>query len=128
MNAMEREDCDRVSSAVVAAAFRVSNTFGAGFLEKVYENALGIELRAMGLQVEQQMRIHVRYRQEIVGEYVPDLLVERSVIVEVKAIDSLHSIHRAQCMNYLRATSLSVALLVNFGRPRIEIKRVVWDF
>ena len=127
MNAVERENCDRLSSLVVAGAYRVSNALGAGFLEKVYENAMAFELRAAGLQIEQQAPVHVRYRQEIVGEYIPDLLVERSVIVEIKAIDSLHSIHRAQCMNYLRATGLNVALLLNFGRPRIELKRIVWN-
>jgi len=128
MNAAEQVDLDGLSSKIISSAYRVSNTLGAGFLEKVYENALAVELRAAHLTFEQQRTTHVRYREEIVGEYVPDLLVENAIIVEIKALDGLNKIHYAQCMNYLRATNMSIALLMNFGVPRLQIKRIVWRF
>jgi GxxExxY protein len=128
MNAENRLILDNVTSRIISCASRVSNTLGAGFLEKVYENALAVELRSRRLSFQQQPAFHVRYREEIVGEYIPDLVVAESVIVEIKALDALAGIHQAQCMNYLRATGLTVALLFNFGRPRFQMKRVVWDF
>jgi GxxExxY protein len=106
----------------------VSNELGCGFLEKVYENALAIELRLAGMKCDQQRAFHVSYRHEVVGEYIPDLLVNESVIVEVKSVASLSRVHEAQCMNYLRATGLHVALLLNFHTPRLEKKRIVWQF
>jgi GxxExxY protein len=129
MNAdTEQWRLDRMTSRILGCGYRVSNALGCGFLEKVYENALAIELRAAGMHCEQQRPFQVRYRQEVVGEYIPDLLVNDSVIVEVKSVDSLSRIHEAQCMNYLRATSLHVALLLNFHSPRLEKKRIVWGF
>jgi GxxExxY protein len=94
-------------------------------LEKVYENALAHQLRKVGLAVAQQRGVTVMYDGIIVGEYAVDLLVEESVILELKAIKAVADIHRAQCINYLRATGLQVCLLLNFGNPRLEIKRVV---
>ncbi len=128
MNAVNQLVLDRFSSKIISSAYTVSNLLGTGFLEKVYENALAIELRHAGLALEQQKAVHVRYRQEVVGEYIPDLLVANAIIVEIKAIDALTPVHQAQCMNYLRATGLSVALLLNFGRPRLQLKRLVWRF
>ena len=116
---------DSVSSNVIASAFRVSNALGCGFLEKVYENALTVEFRSTGMAYVQQPVYHVRHRGEIVGEYQPDLVVEDRVIVEVKALNSLNQVHHAQCINYLRVTGLHLALLVNFGLPRVQLKRVV---
>ena len=107
---------------------QVSNVLGTGFLEKVYENALAVELRQAGIQVEQQHRIEVRYRDVLVGDFVADLLVEGCVILEIKAIRSLDDIHTAQCVNYLKATSLQVCLLVNFGTPKAAVKRIVYGF
>jgi GxxExxY protein len=101
---------------------------GCGFLEKVYENALVHELRKTGLQVKQQYRITVYYDGVVVGEYVADLLVEECVLVELKAIRNLTEIDRAQCLNVIKATKLNICLLINFGTPRIEIKRVVQNF
>ena len=89
-----------ITRRVIGAAQTVSNTLGCGFLEKVYENALMIELKEMGLRVEQQKEIQVRYKEEIVGVYLADLIVEDAVIVELKAAFSLDRAHRAQCINY----------------------------
>jgi GxxExxY protein len=128
MNAVDQENIDAISSKVISSAYRVSNSLGAGFLEKVYENAMAVELRHAGIPFQQQAGIDVRYRSEIVGQYVPDLVVADAIILEIKAVDTLNRVHQAQCMNYLRATGLKVALLLNFGRPRLEIKRLVWHF
>jgi len=113
-----------LTETVIGAAYEVSNTLGCGFLEKVYENALAIELRLKGHRVEQQKPIEVLYRGEMVGLYQADLVIDDSVIVELKATRALETIHRAQCMNYLRAAHLSTGLLINFGLSRIEVQRV----
>ena len=97
---------------------------GVGFLEKVYENALCWELRKRGWGLVQQGPISVVYDGRVVGDYIPDLLVDDRVLVEVKAVPSLDPAHRAQCINYLRATGLSLCLLLNFGRPRMQVARV----
>ena len=114
-----------ISRGVIGVALTVANTLGAGFLEKVYENALAHELRKRGFHVRQQHGIVVIYDEIIVGEYTVDLLVNDAVLVELKAARALDDVHRAQCMNYLRATNLHMCLLLNFGRPRLEIKRIV---
>jgi GxxExxY protein len=116
---------NRVSERIIGCAFRVSNALGVGFLEKIYENALTYELRKAGLVVEQQFGIVVHYEGAVMGQYSVDLLVEASVIVELKAIRVLDSVHDAQCINYLRATGLPLCLLLNFGKPRVEIRRFV---
>jgi len=123
-----RTDLDRLTQRVIACAYEVSNTLGCGFLEKVYEKALAVELRHAGLRVEQQKLIQVHYKGDLVGEGVLDLLVEDVVIVEVKAIDALDEAHAAQCLNYLKATELPVCLLFNFGKPRVQLRRFVRDF
>ncbi len=107
---------------------QVSNVLGPGFLEKVYENALAVELGQTGLKAEQQHRIEVRCKNVLVGDFVADLLVEGCVIVEIKAVRALDDIHTAQCVNYLKATGLQVCLLVNFGTPKATVKRVVYGF
>src|SRR5262245_49398966 len=99
-----RAALDRISRQVIACAYDVSNTLGAGFLEEVYENALAIELRQTGFEAEQQRRIEVRYKQHVVGDFVADIVVQGLVIVEVKAVKVLDPIHSAQCLNYLRGT------------------------
>jgi GxxExxY protein len=106
----------------------VSNTLGSGFLEKVYENALALELRKSGLQAQQQHAIKVRYDGVVVGEFAADLLIEEKIIIELKAAKALDEVHMAQCLNYLKATGLSVCLLVNFGKPKAEIRRIVRNF
>ena len=124
----ERTELDRLTERVIGCAFEVSNTLGCGFLEKVYENALAVELRRAAMRVEQQKLVQVRYKGELVGECVLDLLVEDVVIAEVKAMDALDEAHTAQCLNYLRATERPVCLLLNFGRPRVQMRRFVREF
>jgi GxxExxY protein len=115
---------DSVCEAIIGAAFKVSNTLGAGFLEKVYENALAHELRKTGLPVSQQFPVKVMYDEMVAGEYVADLLVAGSVIVELKCVKHLEDLHLAQCLNYLRATGLRRGLILNFHAPKITVKRV----
>jgi GxxExxY protein len=114
---------NELSECVIGCAFRVLNTLGSGFLEKVYENAMVHELRKTGLAVVQQRGIIVLYDGIVVGEYAVDLLVEDRIIVELKAIRALDNAHAAQCINYLKATGLQLCLLLNFGRSRLEIRR-----
>ncbi|MBM3331430.1 GxxExxY protein [candidate division WOR-3 bacterium] len=129
MNADERRiELDRITKEIISCGFKVSNTLGSGFLEKVYENALALELRKAGLKAGQQQSITVHYDGTVVGDYAADLLVEGKVIVELKAVKTLDDVHVAQCMNYLKATGLSVCLLLNFGKPKLDVKRVVRDF
>ena len=126
MNADKRGlPIDQVSETILASAFQVSNTLGVGFLEKVYENALYCELCKRGLSVEQQKAIKVRYDSVEVGEYYADLLVENQVLVELKVVKAFDEIHMAQCLNYLKATGMKMCLLLNFGKPKIDIKRIV---
>lgn len=117
------KDLNPTTEAVIGAAFQVSNTLGAGFLEKVYENALRHEIEKQRLAVEQQKPIQVHYDGVVVGEYIADLVVDQTVLVELKAVKALDDIHSAQVLNYLKATGLPVALLLNSGSPRVEIKR-----
>ena len=116
---------NEITEKIIGCAFTVANTLGCGFLEKVFENALAHEIGKTGLKVRQQCAIRVFYDGIVVGDYTPDLLVEDLVLVELKTVQALDSIHMAQCLNYLRATGMPVCLLINFGRPRIEVKRIV---
>ena len=114
-----------LSRVVIGCALAVAATLGSGFVEKVYENALAYELGKRGLGVVQQSPVVVRYEGVVVGSYSSDLLVDGVVLVEIKAVVSLNTVHRAQCLNYLKATGLRLCLLLNFGPPRLEIKRIV---
>ena len=116
-----------LSKRIIGCGLRMAGTLGNRFLEKVYENALAHELRKAGLGVEQQRGITVMYDGVMVGEYFIDLLVEASILVELKTAAELSGAHRAQCLNYLRATGMHLCLLLNFGRPRLEVCRVVFD-
>lgn len=113
---------------VIGCAYKVSNSLGSGFLEKVYENALLYELKKSGLRAEQQKEIQVYYDGIVVGSYVADLLVEECLLIELKAAKAFDEIHMAQCLNYLKATGHRVCLLINFGCPRVEVKRIVRQF
>lgn len=117
---------EQITARVIHAFYTVYNTLGYGFLEKVYENALAIELRKNGLSVCQQMAIEVRYNGAVVGEYFADLVVEGLVIIEIKAARTLAAEHEAQLLNYLEATDYEVGLLLNFG-PDPEVRRKVYD-
>ena len=124
----ESDQLNALTEKIIGAAFAVANNLGIGFLEKVYENALAFELRKNGLKAEQQSPIKIYYDNVIVGDYVADLVVEQSVLVELKAVKALDDIHFAQCMNYLKATGMKVCLLLNFGTSKIQIKRIVNNF
>lgn len=118
-------DINNITEKIIGAAFEVSNHLGCGFLEKVYENALMIELRHNNLKVESQKQIAVFYKKCNVGEYVADLFVDNKVIVELKSVKQITEIHEAQLMNYLKAIGMKVGLLINFGSPKVQIKRMV---
>jgi len=110
--------------AVIRCVFTVANALGSGFLEKVYENALAHELRKAGLKVEQQVGMTVHYDNVVVGNYVADMVVEGRLLLEIKACKALEDIHMAQCLNYLKATGIHTSLLINFGLPKPQIRRL----
>jgi GxxExxY protein len=118
---------DDITYQIRGAIFEVNKVLSYGFLEKVYEKALMIELSGRGLSVENQVPLKVSYKEQIVGEYFADLLVEGRVIVEIKSVANLLREHQAQLLNYLKATGICVGLLVNFTRNKAEIKRMVLD-
>jgi len=115
-----------ISERVIRCAFEVSNTLGSGFLEKVYENALCVELSRAGIPYCRQPQYQIRYKNEIVGHYTADLVVADKLLIELKALSALNKEHDAQVINYLKASRLSVGLLLNFGTSRIGVKRIVW--
>jgi len=115
-----------LTEKIIKAAYKVHNVLGFGFLEKVYQNALIIELRKMGLSILSEKPITVYYENEIVGEYVADIVVGGKVILELKAVKELTEIHEVQLVNYLKATGIEVGLLINFGHS-VQIKRKVFD-
>ena len=115
----------KVTELVIGCAYRVGSALGSGFLEKVYENALIVELRKANMPFSQQHAMKVMYSGEVVGDCIADILVAGYVIVEIKALHRIEKIHMAQCLNYLRALNLRIGLLINFGAPSVEIKRIV---
>ena len=128
MNTDERRlELNEITEKIIGCAFKVGNGLGYGFLEKVYENALVYELRKTGMLVEPQFTIYVHY-EDIIGKFVPDVLVERAVLVELKAIKSVGEREMAQCLNAIKATKLTICLLIYFGNPKVEIKRIVNNF
>jgi GxxExxY protein len=114
-----------ITEKILSCAYQVSNVLGAGFLESVYEKALFHELKKSGLKVESQCELSVCYDDIEVGKFFADLLVEQVVLIELKAAKDLNDAHIAQCLNYLKATRLPVCLLLNFGLPRIQIRRIM---
>ena len=114
-----------VTRAIIQAFYKVYNTLGYGFLEKVYENALGYELTQQGIEVHQQWPVKVYYDGHLMGEYFADLLVGSRVIAELKAVENLCPEHEAQLLNYLKATEIEVGLLLNFG-PKPEFRRKIF--
>jgi GxxExxY protein len=117
---------EKITEDIIKAYYIVYNTLGYGFLEKVYENALFIELIEMGYKVERQKKVHVHYKGHIVGDYSTDLIVEDCVVCELKAHERLEEESEYQLLNYLRATTIEVGLLLNFGKSP-EMKRKVYD-
>ena len=121
-------DFNSLTEAVLGAAFEVSNTLGAGFLEKLYERALLSELALRGIAAVTQVVYPVAYKGQIIGEFQPDLVVENILIVELKCADGFSPTHLAQCLSYLQASGLSLALLLNFQHPKVQCRRVVRKF
>jgi GxxExxY protein len=117
---------EEITSEIIAAYYDVYNKLGYGFLEKVYENALILELQKHGLTVKQQFPIKVYYDEQVVGEYFADLLVNNLVIIELKAAEQIIKAHEAQLVNYLKATHLEIGLVLNFG-PKAEFKRKIFS-
>ena len=128
MNRDEQGSIESLTDRVLSAIFEVSNTLGAGFLEKVYERALLRELALRGISAIAQASFAVVYKGQSVGEYFADILVEDVLVVELKCVERLASEHTAQCLNYLRASGRTVCLLVNFQRPKVEWKRIVLGY
>ena len=121
---MSDEELNKLTERIIGCAFKVANTLGAGFLEQVYQNALVHELRKDGLKAEPQLSINVCYDGVVVGKYQADVLVEDTVILELKAVIDHHDVFTAQCLNYLNATGKPICLLINFGKPKVDIKRL----
>jgi GxxExxY protein len=115
---------NEITEKIIGCAYQVHNTLGSGFLEKVYENAMCIEIGKSGLKVVQQRPIEVLYDDVVVGEYFIDLFVEDLAVVELKASHAIHDAHLAQGMHYLKALGLEIGLLINFGKS-VQVKRVI---
>jgi len=116
---------EEITEKVIGAAYLVYNTLGFGFLESVYEKSMVIELRKSGLSVVEQEPIQVFYDDDLVGDFIADLIVEDKIIVELKSVITLHKKHEVQLVNYLTATKTDVGLLINFGEDGVEVKRKV---
>ncbi|MGK7295199.1 MAG: GxxExxY protein [Candidatus Wenzhouxiangella sp. M2_3B_020] len=118
-------DLNALSERVIGCVYRVSNMLGSGFLEAVCENALALELSAADVDYERQKRMKVYYRRVVVGEFVADFVIRETMVVELKAVRSILPEYQAQLLNYLHAADLRVGLLINFGTPKVQVKRLV---
>lgn len=114
-----------ISEAILKVFYEVYNELGYGFIEKVYQNAMYLELKSQGFKVEAQKQIKVYYKNELVGDFFADLLIDDVIILELKACDSLVKAHYTQTLNYLKATNIEIGLLLNFGE-KPEIKRLIF--
>jgi GxxExxY protein len=123
-NQMVDPELDRITERIIGCAYKVSNTLGIGFVERVYENSLFHEMKKENLRVVQQYPAKVIYDGIVVGEFFLDMLVNDLVIVELKAVSTLANEHLAQALNYLRATDLPAGLLINFGQSKIQVRRL----
>ena len=115
---------DELTKKILEACFEVSKELGSGFLESVYEKALLVALRQKGLSAASQVKLQVKFRGVIVGDFFADILVDNKVLLELKAVSRILSEHKAQTINYLKATGIEVGLLINFGNPKIEYIRL----
>ena len=123
----ERAALEALVETVIGAAYEVSNVLGAGFLEKIYERALIEELGLRSLRVKAQTPFPVAYKGKHIGTYAADLVIDDRLLVEVKCVEHFSNEHLAQCINYLKASGLHLALLINFRRPKVEWRRIVHD-
>ena len=128
MTAPQRESLNTLFEETVGAAYEVSNTLGAGFLEKVYERALVKELSLRGIAVRPQVPYKISYKGHIISEYIADLVVDDRMLIEIKCVNALAKEHLAQSLNYLKASGLTLALLINFQHPKVVWQRVVHNF
>ena len=117
-----------ISSRVIDCAIEVSRRLGTGFLESVYENALCIELEKHEINFRQQKALKVIYKGEVVGNFVTDIVIENKLLIELKVVSEIGSAHKAQVINYLKATGIPVALLLNFGTPKMGVQRIVHQY
>jgi len=125
MNGDKKEEIGLVTGAILKASFEVMNELGHGFQEAIYQRALSFELSEAGLTVEREAQFPVLYKGNPMGTFIADFVVENSVIVELKAVDApLHPAHLGQCLNYMRVSNLNAGLLINFGRPKLEYRRL----
>ncbi len=113
-----------ITDRIIGAAMKVHTTLGPGFLEKVYENSLSIELQKSGLLAEQQRALAVYYQGILVGQYVADIVVENQILIELKATRAIEDVHKAQLLSYLKTTGLKLGLILNFGAASLQIKRM----
>ncbi|MBQ0163390.1 MAG: GxxExxY protein [Treponema sp.] len=118
-------ELNKITEIIIGSCYEVYNTLGFGFLEKVYENALAYELRSKKMDIKTQTKTVVYYKGHVIGLYVSDLIVNDSVIVELKTMKETDPVHKAQVLNYLKATNLKLGLLVNFSPKTVEVKRIV---
>jgi len=114
-----------LSYAIVGAAMEVHRVLGPGFLEAVYESALAYELTLRGIRFERQKRLPVSYKDQVLGEYMADLVIEEQIILELKAVSAISAAHEAQAHHYLAATGLKLAIILNFGAESLQQKRIV---
>ena len=114
-----------LSYAIMQAAFEVHNKLGPGFLESLYEKALIIELISCGYQVEQQKQVIVKYKDQVIGKHILDLIINEHIILELKTVSTIAPIHKQQALSYLKATGLELAIIINFGSSRVQSYRVV---
>jgi GxxExxY protein len=128
MHTNEHESLDKLIEKVVGAAYEVGNVLGCGFLEKVYARSLLHELAMRGLEVRSQVVFPLTYKRQPVGDYIADLVVNDQLIVELKCVEQFSDEHMAQCINYLKASGIRFALLINFKHPRIKWKRIIYGF
>lgn len=114
-----------LAEQIISCAYQVGRILGPGFLEKVYENAMAFELADAGLCVATQTPLQVKYKDQIIGEYYADMVIEEDIILELKATKAIENIHFAQCQNYLKATGKKLGLVINFGEEKVKVRRVV---
>jgi len=115
---------EKLTHDILACCFEVSNDLGCGYLESVYQNALSVALDERGIGYQKEAALDVRFHGQVVGQFYADIVVEKSIILELKAVKSLVSEHFAQTLNYLHGTGIEVGLLVNFGKPKLEYRRL----
>ena len=126
---MDDEQLKVLSGRVIGCAIAVVKQLAPGYLEKVYENALFYEMNKRGLHVERQVRLNVYYDEIIVGHCIADMVVNQTIILELKAVDEISDAHIAQALNYLTTTGCKLCLILNFGTPKLSIKRIRnWNF